>query len=45
MHDEPNWVKLRSITQEKALDEFLSTAELAGTEFTAGKRGTRRRLT
>lgn len=35
-HDEPNWVKLRSITQERALDEFLSTAELAGTEFTAG---------
>jgi len=29
-------VKLRSITQERDLDEFLSTAELAGTEFTAG---------
>ncbi|BFZ53035.1 hypothetical protein PYCC9005_000058 [Savitreella phatthalungensis] len=27
--------KLRSITQEKALDEFLSTAELADTDFTA----------
>ncbi|BFZ59341.1 hypothetical protein YB2330_000349 [Saitoella coloradoensis] len=38
LHDtkeEASWVKLRSITQEKALDEFLSTAELAGTEFTA----------
>lgn len=26
---------LRSVTQEKALDEFLSTAELANTDFTA----------
>ncbi|ODQ67170.1 P-loop containing nucleoside triphosphate hydrolase protein [Nadsonia fulvescens var. elongata DSM 6958] len=32
---EPSWVKLRSITQEKALDEFLSTAQLADTDFTA----------
>jgi large subunit GTPase 1 len=24
------------VTQERALDEFLSTAELAGTDFTAG---------
>lgn len=31
-------MKLRSITQEKALDEFLSTAELAGTEFTAERK-------
>jgi len=36
INNEPNWVKLQSITQERALDEFLSTAELAGTEFTAG---------
>ena len=28
--------KLKSITQEKDLDAFLNTAELAGTEFTAG---------
>ena len=27
---------LRSVTQEGDLDEFLRTAELAGTEFTAG---------
>ena len=40
-HNEPSWVKLRSITQERALDEFLSTAELAGTEFTAGTENTR----
>lgn len=26
--------KLRSVTQERPLDEFLSTAELAGTDFT-----------
>ncbi|KAI5836458.1 P-loop containing nucleoside triphosphate hydrolase protein [Schizophyllum commune Tattone D] len=30
--------KLKSITQEKDLDAFLNTAELAGTEFTAEKR-------
>jgi hypothetical protein len=28
--------RLRSVTQEKDLDEFLNTAQLAGTEFTAG---------
>ncbi len=28
--------RLKSITQEKDLDEFFSTAQLAGTEFTAG---------
>jgi large subunit GTPase 1 len=33
----PNWVKLQSVTQEGDLDAFLHTAELAGTEFTAGK--------
>jgi large subunit GTPase 1 len=32
----PNWVKLQSVTQEGDLDAFLHTAELAGTEFTAG---------
>ncbi|PRT57059.1 Large subunit GTPase 1 [Wickerhamiella sorbophila] len=30
----PNWVKLQSVTQERALDEFLSTAELADKDFT-----------
>ncbi|OWB56909.1 hypothetical protein B5S28_g2827 [[Candida] boidinii] len=34
---EANWVKLRSVTQENALDEFLNTAELADTDFTAEK--------
>jgi len=28
--------RLKSVTQERDLDEFLSTAQLAGTEFTAG---------
>jgi large subunit GTPase 1 len=28
--------RLQSVTQEKDLDEFLNTARLAGTEFTAG---------
>ncbi|TDL28206.1 P-loop containing nucleoside triphosphate hydrolase protein [Rickenella mellea] len=30
--------RLQSVTQERDLDEFLSTAQLAGTEFTAEKR-------
>ena len=34
---EASWVKLRSVTGQSALDEFLSTAELAGTDFTAEK--------
>lgn len=34
---EDSWVKMRSITEQAALDEFLSTAELAGTDFTAEK--------
>ncbi|KAI0471808.1 putative ribosome biogenesis GTPase Lsg1 [Xylariaceae sp. FL0804] len=34
---EAAWVKMRSVTQQGALDEFLSTAELAGTDFTAEK--------
>lgn len=32
---EADWVKMRSVTEQGALDEFLSTAELAGTDFTA----------
>lgn len=35
MNDGPAWVKHQSITEQKDLDEFLATAELAGTEFTA----------
>ncbi|PGG99786.1 hypothetical protein AJ79_08408 [Helicocarpus griseus UAMH5409] len=35
--EEAAWVKMRSITEQGALDEFLSTAELAGTDFTAEK--------
>lgn len=35
--EEASWVKMRSITQQGALDEFLATAELAGTDFTAEK--------
>ncbi|KAL1968974.1 hypothetical protein VTN77DRAFT_808 [Rasamsonia byssochlamydoides] len=34
---EAAWVKMRSITEQAALDEFLSTAELADTDFTAEK--------
>ena len=34
---EASWVKMRSITEQAALDDFLSTAELAGTDFTAEK--------
>ncbi|KAI0068282.1 P-loop containing nucleoside triphosphate hydrolase protein, partial [Artomyces pyxidatus] len=30
--------RLKSVTQEKDLDEFLNTAQLAGTEFTAERR-------
>ena len=32
-----DWVKMRSVTEQGALDEFLFTAELAGTDFTAEK--------
>ncbi|KAK9457774.1 P-loop containing nucleoside triphosphate hydrolase protein [Dipodascopsis uninucleata] len=35
--DQPSWMRLQSVTQERDLDEFLSTAELAGTDFTATK--------
>lgn len=31
------WVKLRSVTQENSLDEFLNTAELADHDFTTEK--------
>lgn len=35
--EDASWVKMRSVTEQGALDEFLSTAELAGTDFTAEK--------
>ncbi|KAJ2084453.1 hypothetical protein H4R24_000083 [Coemansia sp. RSA 988] len=35
LNDGPSWTKLQSITQQGDLEEFLHTAELAGTEFTA----------
>jgi len=31
-----NRLNLKSVTEENSLDEFLSTAEMAGTEFSAG---------
>ena len=34
--DIDNSSRLKSVTQERDLDEFLSTATLAGLEFTAG---------
>lgn len=34
---EAGWVKMRSVTQENSLDEFLNTAELADHDFTAEK--------
>lgn len=30
---------MKSVTQESNLDEFLTTAALAGTDFTAGELG------
>ena len=32
-----NRLNLKSVTEENTLDEFLSTAEMAGTEFSAGR--------
>ncbi|KAG9283963.1 hypothetical protein G9A89_005470 [Geosiphon pyriformis] len=37
LDDGASWGKLRSITQERNLDEFLNTAQLAGTSFIAEK--------
>ncbi|TGZ85545.1 P-loop containing nucleoside triphosphate hydrolase protein [Ascodesmis nigricans] len=34
---EADWMKIRSITEQNDLDEFLATAELADTDFTAEK--------
>lgn len=35
---EADWVKLRSVTQENHIDDFLHSAELANKDFTAVKR-------
>ncbi|KAI4702812.1 hypothetical protein J4E89_010149 [Alternaria sp. Ai002NY15] len=35
--EEASYMKMRSVTEQGALDDFLSTAELAGTDFTAEK--------
>eukprot|EP00038_Savillea_parva_P031330 m.85154 g.85154 ORF g.85154 m.85154 type:complete len:638 (-) comp9621_c1_seq1:109-2022(-) len=37
LDDGYDWAKMGSITQQGDLDEFLSTAEMAGTDFTAEK--------
>ena len=39
LNDGYDWgrLNLQSVTEQSNLDEFLATAELAGTEFTAGK--------
>lgn len=42
---EPGWVKLRSVTQEGALDDFLNTAELADTDFTTERTASVRVIT
>ncbi|KAK0720819.1 hypothetical protein B0H67DRAFT_634028 [Lasiosphaeris hirsuta] len=34
---EASWVKMRSVTEQGSLDEFLATAEIADTDFTAEK--------
>ncbi|KAF8222122.1 putative LSG1-large-subunit GTPase, partial [Tricholoma matsutake] len=36
--DIPSTDRLKSVTQERDLDEFLNTAQLAGTDFTAERR-------
>ena len=35
---QPKWTKLRSVTHEGALEEFLNTAQLADADFTAERR-------
>ena len=35
--EEASWVKMRSVTETGPLEEFLATAALAGTDFTAQK--------
>lgn len=35
---QPSWMKLRSVTHEGDLEEFLNTAQMADTDFTAERR-------
>ncbi|KDN53307.1 P-loop containing nucleoside triphosphate hydrolase protein [Tilletiaria anomala UBC 951] len=35
---QPSWMKLQSVTQEGDLEEFLNTAQMADTDFTAERR-------
>ena len=39
LNDGYDWgrLNLQSVTEQSSLDDFLATAELAGTEFVAGK--------
>lgn len=39
LNDGYDWgrLNLQSVTEQSSLDDFLATAELAGTEFAAGK--------
>lgn len=39
LNDGYDWgrLNLQSVTEQSSLDDFLATAELAGTEFTAGR--------
>lgn len=39
LNDGYDWgrLNLQSVTEQSSLDDFLATAELAGTEFIAGK--------
>ena len=41
LEDGVDWsrINLQSVTEQNTLDEFLSTAQMAGTEFQAGKLG------
>lgn len=44
LNDGYDWgrLNLQSVTEQSSMDDFLATAELAGTEFVAGKWRTRR---
>lgn len=39
LNDGYDWgrLNLQSVTEQSSMDDFLATAELAGTEFVAGK--------
>lgn len=46
LNDGYDWgrLNLQSVTEQSSMDDFLATAELAGTEFVAGKRRTHLKL-